>query len=962
MKKIRINELARECEQPNNAILAVLPRFGVTEKKTHSSSVDEDVAEKVRRYFGIVVERPEPEAPAEPEKALEPAQAPAEELARMEAREWAEAPTAQQVAQALAEEAQRQAEAEQAGPTWLTPEEQLIARPAAHPVRPPLAGRLAREAPLPGLAAVPAQPALARPAVSIPAKPLPTPKPGQIISGPRQPLPSAVAEAPRPLRPAAPAARPARPTQLAPPLPTLAVPPALAGAPVVVGGKINLAGQPAARPVVPPRPDLVERLRQTKAMPGQPQPRPGIPLRPQSVPVPGQPIYKGPLRPGQPFVARTRTVAPSSLAARARGIHPTTPLRPEPGLQPPTDQQRRAQKERAARVVDRELEREEKLLRMPRAQREELSKLAEGRQITIAEGITVKELSEKLGLKANLVIKKLVDRKIFATINQTLDVKLAQELARDFGAQTSMVSYEEEAIQEVERAEEKTGPVKRAPVVTIMGHVDHGKTSLLDSIRLSNVAEREAGGITQHIGAYSVDKNGRRIVFIDTPGHEAFTRMRARGAKVTDIVVLVVAADDGVMPQTLEAIDHARAAGVPIIVAINKIDRPDAQPERVKQQLSDRGLVPEEWGGETVMVAVSARTKQNLELLLEMILLVADMQELKANPERPAVATVLEAKLDRGRGPVATVLVRNGTLHIGDYFISGSVFGKVRALFDDRGQALRDAEPSVPVEVIGLEALPEVGETMQVVTDTAKAKQIVIYRESKAREVAMARSTRVTLDQLHQQIKAGEVKELPIILKTDVGGSAEVLAETLQKLSTDKVKIQVIHSGVGAITETDVLLASASNAVIIGFNVRPERKATELAQLEQVDIRLHTIIYSVTDEIKKAMAGLLAVTVKEVTLGHAGVRDTFRISKVGTVAGCAVQDGKITREAKVRLLRDNVVIYEGRVRSLRRFKEDVPEVKTGMECGVGLENFNDVKVGDVIEAFVTEKVSEPVVV
>jgi len=957
MKKIRINELARECEQPNNAILAVLPRFGVTEKKTHSSSVDEDVAEKVRRYFGIVVEKPEPEAPAAPEKALEPAQAPAEELARMEAREWAEAPTAQQVAQALAEEAQRQAEAEQAGPTWLTPEEQLIARPAAHPVRPPLAGRLAREAPLPGLAAVPAQPALARPAVSIPAKPLPTPKPGQIISGPRQPLPSVVTEAPRPLRPAAPAARPARPTQLAPPLPTLAVPPALAGAPVVVGGKINLAGQPAARPVVPPRPDLVERLRQTKAMPGQPQPRPGIPLRPQSVPVPGQPIYKGPLRPGQPFVARTRTVAPSSAAARARGIHPTTPLRPEPGLQPPTDQQRRAQKERAARVVDRELEREEKLLRVPRAQREELSKLAEGRQITIAEGITVKELSEKLGLKANLVIKKLVDRKIFATINQTLDVKLAQELARDFGAQTSMVSYEEEAIQEVERAEEKTGPVKRAPVVTIMGHVDHGKTSLLDSIRLSNVAEREAGGITQHIGAYSVDKNGRRIVFIDTPGHEAFTRMRARGAKVTDIVVLVVAADDGVMPQTLEAIDHARAAGVPIIVAINKIDRPDAQPERVKQQLSDRGLVPEEWGGETVMVAVSARTKQNLELLLEMILLVADMQELKANPERPAVATVLEAKLDRGRGPVATVLVRNGTLHIGDYFISGSVFGKVRALFDDRGQALRDAEPSVPVEVIGLEALPEVGETMQVVTDTAKAKQIVIYRESKAREVAMARSTRVTLDQLHQKIKAGEVKELPVILKTDVGGSAEVLAETLQKLSTDKVKIQVIHSGVGAITETDVLLASASNAIVIGFNVRPDRNAAQLAERERVDIRLHTIIYELSDEIKRAMSGMLEPVFKEVYRGRAEVRDTFRISKVGTVAGCLVVDGTLTRDSEVRVLRDNVVAYTGKIGSLKRFKDDASEVRSGLECGISIENFNDIKPRDIIEGFVIERVA-----
>jgi translation initiation factor IF-2 len=969
MKKIRINELARECEQPNSAILAVLPLFGVAEKKTHSSSVDEDVADKVRLHFGIIVQKPEPEVPAEFEKARELAQAPVPQAAVLEAGEPIPAPAPQPSMQALAEEALRRAEAGQAVPSWLTPEEQLSARPIAQPVRPPLAGRPAREAAppelpfsLPGLAPLPAQPLPSRAAVSIPAKPVPAPKPGQIISGPRQPLPSPVPEAPRTLRPAAPSARAAQPASAAgPAAPTAPLTPA--SAPVVVlTGKANLAGQPAARPVIPPRPDLVERLRQTKAIPGQPQPRPGIPLRPQTAPIPGQPIYKGPLRPGQPFVARTRMAASTSAAARARGIHPTTPLRPEHALQLPGDLQRRTQKERAARTVDRELEREEKLLRLPRAQREEPSKLAEGRQITVAEGITVKELSEKLGLKANLVIKKLVDRKIFATINQTLDVKLAQELARAFGAETSMLSYEEEAVQAAERTEELTGPVKRAPVVTIMGHVDHGKTSLLDAIRLSNVAEREAGGITQHIGAYAVEKNGRRVVFIDTPGHEAFTRMRARGAKVTDIVVLVVAADDGVMPQTLEAIDHARAAGVPIIVAINKIDKPDAQPERVKQQLSDRGLVPEEWGGETVMVPVSARTKQNLELLLEMILLVADLQELKANPDRPAVATVLEAKLDRGRGPVATVLVRNGTLHVGDYFISGSVFGKVRALFDDRGQAVRDAEPSLPVEVIGLEALPDVGETMQVVTDTAKAKQIVIYRESKAREVAMARSTRVTLDQLHQQIKAGEVKELPIILKTDVGGSAEVLAETLQKLSTDKVKIQVIHSGVGAITETDVLLASASNAIIVGFNVRPERNAAQLAEQERVDVRLHTIIYELSDEIKRAISGLLEPVFREVYRGRAEVRETFRISKVGTVAGCLVLDGSLARGSEVRVLRDNVVAYTGKIGSLKRFKDDASEVRSGLECGLSIENFNDIKPGDIIESFITERVAAEVLV
>jgi translation initiation factor IF-2 len=707
--------------------------------------------------------------------------------------------------------------------------------------------------------------------------------------------------------------------------------------------------------VVPPRPDLVARLAQTKAMPGQPQPRPAAPGRPQAAPVPGQPIYKGPIRPGQPFV-RSRPGGPAAPAGRGRGLHPTTPLRAESAAPAPTEQ-RRGQKPRAAHAVDRDLEREGKLLRPSRSRGEETSRLAEGKQITIAEGITVKELSEKLGLKANLVIKKLVDRKIFATINQNLDVKLAEDLARAFGAGTERVSFEEEAIQEIDRTEDEKGQVKRAPVVTIMGHVDHGKTSLLDSIRASNVAEREAGGITQHIGAYTVEKSGRKIVFIDTPGHEAFTRMRARGATVTDIVVLVVAADDGVMPQTLESIDHARAASVPIIVAINKIDKPDAQPERVKQQLSDRGLVPEEWGGETVMVPVSARTKQNLDLLLEMILLVADLQELKANPERPGVATVLEAKLDRGRGPVATILVRNGTLRVGDFFISGSVFGKVRAMYDDRGDQIREAAPATPVEVLGLDALPEVGENLQVVTDTAKAKQIVIYREAKAREQAMAKSSRLTLDQLHEQIKAGEVKELPIILKADVGGSAEVIAETLQKLSTDKVKIQVIHAGVGAINESDVLLASASNAIVIGFNVRPDRNAAGLAEKEKVDIRLHTIIYDLTDEIKRAMTGMLEPVFKEVYRGRAEVRETFRISKVGTIAGCLVVDGTVPRDAEVRILRDNVVVYTGKLASLKRFKDDASEVRSGLECGIAIENFNDIKPRDVIEAFVTERVA-----
>jgi translation initiation factor IF-2 len=646
-------------------------------------------------------------------------------------------------------------------------------------------------------------------------------------------------------------------------------------------------------------------------------------------------------------------------------MHPTSggALRIEPAAPPPAEPGRRHQTKPGAGRVDRrrELDAEEGRLRPTSRKAERPAPPPIDREITIAEGITVKELSEKLGVKVVQVMQRLVERKIFATINQNLDVKLAEEIARDFGASTHQVSYEEETTHEVEQTEVEADRVRRAPVVTIMGHVDHGKTSLLDAIRSANVAAREAGGITQHIGAYHVELNGRKIVFIDTPGHEAFTRMRARGAKVTDIVILVVAADDGVMPQTLEAIDHAKAAKVPIIVAINKIDKPDAQVDRIKQQLSDRGLLAEDWGGDTVMVPVSAKAKINLDLLLEMILLVADMQDLKANPARPAMGSVLEAKLDKGRGPVATVLVRNGTLRVGDFFICGQVFGKVRAMFDDWGQQVKEAEPSTPVEVLGLDELPEVGDTFQVVTDTTKAKQIVLYRESKARDAAMAK-TRITLETLHGALKEGEIKELNIIIKADVGGTAEVLSDTLQKLSTDKVRVRVIHAGVGAITESDVLLASTSDAIIIGFNVRPDRNAQATAEREKVEMRLHTIIYELVDEIKKAMVGLLEPVYKETYKGRAEVRETFRITKVGTVAGCYVQDGVITRDSQVRLLRDNVVIHTGRIDALKRFKNDASEVKSGLECGISLVNFHDIKQGDIIEAFVSERVAQEALV
>ena len=939
MGKIRINELARELEVKPNRLLELLPQFGITEKRTHSSSVDDDVADRLRRHFGFLPQEPEGAAEAGGVGEAAPATQPEAVESGLETAGVGRTAMAPGAPTTLTSAVEPAAPGSTVSSETVPLKEGLLAgRATPQRLRPPLAGaRPAVEAAPPSAAAAPVRPS------AIPARPVPAaPRPGQILTGPRQPLPSIVVQTPRSMAPPSEAVRPA--PSHPPTLPLAPAPPARPQT------RMSLAGQPAARPVVPPRADLVARLTQPKAMPGQPQPRPG---RPTSTPVPGQPIYRGPIRPGQTI----RTVGPAGRLAHGKTMHPTSAGREVPGAVP-VDQQRRPGDRRPTRPGgrEREMDREERALR-PSFRRQQEMPVAVNQQITVAEGITVKELSEKMGLKANLVIKKLFERKIFATINQTLDIKLAEEIAKTFGAAVDTVSFEEESVQEVKEAEIEKDLVKRPPVVTVMGHVDHGKTSLLDVIRETHVAEREAGGITQHIGAYSVEKDGHPIVFIDTPGHEAFTRMRARGAKVTDIVVLVVAADDGVMPQTLEAIDHARAAGVPIIVAVNKIDKADAQPERVKQQLADRGLLAEDWGGDTIVVPVSARAKQNLDLLLEMILLVAEMQDLKANPTRPAMGNVLEAELDRGRGPVATVLVQNGTLSVGDYFICGSVFGKVRAMYDDRGRQVRSAGPSMPVEVIGLDSLPEVGDTFQVVTDTAKAKQIVIYREVKAREQAMARTARVTLDQLHEQIKAGETKELSIILKTDVSGTAEVLSDALQKLSNDKVKIRVLHSSVGAITETDVLLASASNAIVIGFNVRPERNATQSAEQEKVDIRLHTIIYELVDEMKRAMTGLLEPVFKEVYRGRVEVREVFRITKVGNVAGCVVQDGTVTRECGVRLLRDNVVVHTGKIGSLKRFKNDVSEVKSGMECGLTLDNYGDYKPGDIIEAFVTERVA-----
>ena len=656
-------------------------------------------------------------------------------------------------------------------------------------------------------------------------------------------------------------------------------------------------------PLRPTTPSMLGGPRPLPAQPVRPPTRPGMPVRP----VYGHRPPFGQHRPGQRPVQGRR---------RAR---PTAPVMPAvPAAPPPIT-----------------------------------------RSITLAEGMTVKDLADKLEVRVKDVLAKLLMKRVILTINSTLDIETARDIAADFGAEIEMRSFEEELVSaEVEEArEEDLEP--RAPVVTVMGHVDHGKTSLLDAIRETRVAEREAGGITQHIGAYHVAVgDGRNVVFLDTPGHEAFTLMRARGAKVTDVVVLVVAADDGVMPQTREAIDHAKAANVPLVVAINKTDKPGANPENVKRELGELNLVPEDWGGHTVMVPVSAKKRENLDQLLEMILLSSDILELKANPKRPASGTVLEAKLDRGRGPVATVLVQDGTLSVGDNLIAGPVVGKVRALIDDRGRPTKSAGPSTPVEVLGLTSLPQNGDPFQTVADPAKARQIATFRRTRAKELALgARGGRLTLESLKEQIAEGNVKDLPIIVKADVQGSAEVLADTLTKLSDEKVRVRIIRSGAGAITESDVLLGSASNAIVIGFNVRPDRNAAGVAEREGVDIRLHSIIYNVTDEIKKGMVGMLDPTFKEIRIGAAEVREVFKVPKIGAIAGCIVTEGRITRsgDTVARLLRDSEVVNEGKIGSLRRFKDDVSEVKSGVECGIGLDRFNDIKVGDVIEVFTMER-------
>ncbi|MEW6107805.1 MAG: translation initiation factor IF-2 [Nitrospirota bacterium] len=578
--------------------------------------------------------------------------------------------------------------------------------------------------------------------------------------------------------------------------------------------------------------------------------------------------------------------------------------------------------------------------------------------LKLREGTTVKEFSELIGLKFSDVIKKFMELGYMPTINQPVDPDAALLVADNFGIRIELASVEEDIGLEEDVQEDASKLLPRAPVVTIMGHVDHGKTSLLDAIRETKVTETEAGGITQHIGAYKVNLKGKDIVFLDTPGHEAFTSMRARGAKVTDIVVLVVAADDGVMPQTVEAINHAKAANVPIVVAVNKIDKPEANVAKVKGELSEHGIISEEWGGHNIFVEVSAKKRLGIEHLLEMILLQSEIMELKANPEREARGTVIEAKLDKGRGPVATLLVQKGTIKIGDALLSGSHVGKVRALTDDTGRRIEQAGPSTPVEVIGFSEVPSAGDIFTVVEDEKRARQIALTRLQKQRSLEIAKAKKLTLDELYTKIKEGQIKELNIIIKGDVQGSVEAIKDAFENIIHPEVKVKVIHTSVGGINESDVMLATASNAIIIGFNVRPEIKASHTAEKEGVDIRLYNVIYEAIEDVKKALEGLLEPTLKEKVLGRAEVRQVFPVSRLGNIAGSYVIDGYISRSSDgIRVLRDNIVIYDGKIASLKRFKDDVKEVQSGYECGIIIENFNDIKVGDILENYIIEKIA-----
>jgi translation initiation factor IF-2 len=910
MQGMRVHELAADWGVPSKEVVARLERIGIRGKKSQSSLTEDELA-RVKSELGLVERR---------NVVLGTQRVVAERVRTHRDEEHEELITAreQTVESRIATNVIRRR----------TQRVEVLKRETLPPIVPGSADQALQvppPAPPPGMPPVPPPPVVAAPgAAAAPAAPSHPPVAPS--------LPEAPAAVEAPLAPEVRAAAAPAPPPAAPAPPPVA--PAAAAASTL---------SPQVAPAEPKAPELDSGVRPVKVL-GK------IDLRKTD-------LARGPSRP----------------PAEA-------PMRPVPGGPPPgempgateRDAGRKAKKRKEVIRKQDQLEELERRYRPGGGKRPQKRRALPGKEqkkteITVAkaskrvvkiqEMVTVGDLARAMGVKAGEVVKKLMEMGMMATINQSLDSDIAAVVAGEFDYTVDNVAFDAEAALE-SGPEEAEGPLEqRPPVITMMGHVDHGKTSLLDAIRETEVAAGEAGGITQHIGAYTVTVDGRCITFLDTPGHEAFTAMRARGAKVTDIVVLVVAADDGIMPQTVEAINHAKAAGVPMVVAVNKIDKPDGNVERVKQELANHGLVPEEWGGDTVVVPVSARTRQNLPQLLEMVLLQADVLDLRANPRRLARGTIVEAKLDRGRGPVATVLVQDGTLRTGDALVCGTQYGRIRAMLDDHGQKVSEAGPSTPVEVLGLSGVVEAGDSVVVLGDEAKARQVAEHRRAKEREADMAKTTKVSLEELYQQIQAGGVKEVRVVLKADVHGSVEAVNDALRRLSTDEVRLNVLHSSVGGITESDVLLASASNAIVVGFNVRPESKASSLASREGVDIRLYTVIYDAVNDVRSALEGLLAPTLRERSLGRAEVRQIFTISGLGTVAGCAVVEGKITRSARIRLVRDSVVIYTGTLSSLKRFKDDVREVATGYECGLALENYQDVKVGDVVEAFEIEQVA-----
>jgi len=924
--KVRIYDLAKELKLDTKRLIEEVRREGV-DVSVPSNSVSKELAEKIRnKYF------PKKEtAVKRAVKVVKRAVAPTAEAGAGEVEPEVHEPEPE-VAAPLADE-----------PVEAPPVAPSISPAAVPPAaaKQPIPARLVKKLTPAARAEAPAPEVVEAPVVEPPPAPAETPvflEPVAAVPIEATPAPTngveVKAPAPAPVAPPAPPP-PARQVRVMRP----------------TAAALNAGIRPGERapaPPPPPPPPARERVTSTPDRSGRVRERPSLP-RNERMGTPGetatpQTTYIPPPDAGRRRSRRSSPRGGRKIEGKAGRFDRGSDFIPPP---------------RALSLEDRI------------AGRMEMPGSGELKSVRLIEGSTVKEFAEKLGIKPKDVVTLLLQRGVFATINQPLMDKVAADLGKRFGYDVSFVPFEEmvaeEEFEELIAADADDVELPRAPVITVMGHVDHGKTSLLDAIRATEVAAGEAGGITQHIGAYSVQvpstdnpAETRRVVFLDTPGHEAFTMMRARGAKATDIVVLVVAADDGVMPQTIEAIEHSRAAGVPIIVAINKIDKPDANPDRVKQELAQQGLSPLEWGGETEMVAVSAKKRQNLETLLETILLTSDILNLRASSTRLASGVVLEAKLDRGRGAVATVLVQQGTLRVHEPFIVGQISGKVRAMFNDRGEAITEAGPATPVEVLGSQGVPQAGESFQVVSDITKAQSISQHRQMLSRQAALLQTTKRGIEALGES----EVKELLVIIKADVQGSVEVLKSTLQKLSTDRVKVKVIRSGVGAITESDVLLGSATQAgssssavVIIGFNVRPEARAADVAKQESVDIRLHSIIYKVEEEIRAAMIGMLEAIEKEKILGKADVREVFRVPKAGTVAGCMVIDGVIRRNARARLIRDGVVSWEGNIDSLRRFKDDVSEVREGFECGISLENFNDLKVSDQIEAYIVERVA-----